>query len=228
MDFLLNKRASDSKNVIAKKNRDQMAGNDSSDSTVHSHHFLFGLLEDSGIATSHDAHSLEFDDQIPITPPPTIIVEQHLDNINVVLKNPVKKIGTFEKSKASSSIPSLSINSSATINIHYYPEESIFWSYVIVFIAVTVQMLTHGLQLSFGVFFIAAKVFFKNDQLITIGKYKLLSKRLNLNQTKVFNLKRNIDLWIVAEKSRKKLHNSFESINLIYISEILGGRLNVG
>lgn len=169
MDFLLNKRANNAANANAKSQSSQIASNDSTDSTVHSHHFLFGLLEDSGIATSNDAHSLEFDDQIPITPPPTIVVEQHLDKAEVVLKNP-RRIGTFEKSKATSSIPSLSINSNATINIHYYPEESIFWSYVIVFIAVTVQTLIHGIQLSFGVFLLTAKVFYKNDQLITIGK----------------------------------------------------------
>lgn len=178
MDFLLNKRVNvvnASAKASAKAQNNQIANNDSTDSTVHSHHFLFGLLEDSGIATSNDAHSLEFDDHMPVTPPPTIVVEQHLEKAEVVLKHPAKRIGTFEKSKASSSIPSLSINSSATINIHYYPEESIFWSYVIVFISVTVQLLTHGLQLSFGVLFVAAKVFFKNDQLITIGKCKTLS-----------------------------------------------------
>lgn len=170
MDFLLNKRVSGANKANVKEQVDHNACNDSTDSTVHSHHFLFGLLEDSGIATSNDAHSLEFDDHIPVTPPPTIVIEQHSEKVNAVLKHPTARIGTFEKSKASSSIPSLSLNSSATINIHYYPEESIFWSYVIVFIAVTVQMLTHGLQLSFGVLFVAAKVFFKNDQLITIGK----------------------------------------------------------
>lgn len=172
----MNKRVSGANKANVKVQVDH--NHDSTDSTVHSHHFLFGLLEDSGIATSNDAHSLEFDDHIPVTPPPTIIVEQHLEKTNVALKHPTaRRIGTFEKSKASSSIPSLSLNSNATINIHYYPEESIFWSYVIVFIAVTVQMLTHGLQLSFGVLFVAAKVFFKNDQLITIGKCNHLTTK---------------------------------------------------
>lgn len=192
MDFLLNKR--NVNNTIEKpsKNNHNVC-NDSTESTVHSHHFLFGLLEDSGIATSNDAHSLEFDDQIPITPPPAIVVQQHLEKTEVFQKHSVTRVGALEKSKATSSIPSLSINSSATINIHYYPEESIFWSYVIVIIAVIVQMLTHGIQLSFGVlallltsppleppssslksFKSSDKVSFKNDQLITIGKCELL------------------------------------------------------
>lgn len=194
MDFLLNKRGGNNaveKKVEKAKKDDHIVGNDSNDdSTVHSHHFLFGLLEDSGIATSHDAHSLEFDDHIPITPPPTIVVEQHSDKATVVLKHPPLRNGGLDKSKASTSIPSLSINSTATINIHYYPEESIFWSYVIVFIAVTVQMLTHGLQLSYGVFFVAAKVFYKNDQLITIGKCEFHSRNVpkhsNLNNSAIF------------------------------------------
>lgn len=167
MDFLLNKRANEAKNSNAKK---QNVCNDNSDSTVNSHHFLFGLLEDSGIATSNDAHSLEFDDQVLVTPPPTVVVEPRLEKVHAIPKIQVGRIGALGKSKASTSIPSLSNNSTATINIHYYPEESIFWSYVIIFIAVTAQMITHGLQLSFGVLFIAAKVFFKNDQLISIGK----------------------------------------------------------
>jgi hypothetical protein len=188
MDFLLNKRVNNAaNNASVKSQSNQIVSNDSTDSTVHSHHFLFGLLEDSGIATSNDAHSLEFDDQVPITPPPTIVVEQHSDKAEAVLKHP-RRIGTFEKSKATSSIPSLSINSNATINIHYYPEESIFWSYVIVFIAVTVQTLIHGIQLSFGVFLITARVFYKNDQLITIGKFaqSLILFRKSFNFAKNF------------------------------------------
>lgn len=166
MDFILNKRGS--KNKVEKNQNSHNVCNDSSDSTLQSHHFLFGLLEDSGIATSNDAHSLEFDDQLPVTPPPTVVVEHHLGNAALPK---FKRVGASEKSKASTSIPSLSNQSNATIQQHYYPEESIFWSYVIVFIAVMVQMFTHGLQLSFGVVFVAAKVFYKNDQLITIGKF---------------------------------------------------------
>lgn len=199
MDFILNKRTH-VVNAVAKTQSNHHVNNESTDSTVHSHHFLFGLLEDSGIATSNDAHSLEFDDQIPITPPPTIIVEQHLDQAEIVHKHPAARIGALEKSKASSSIPSLSINSNATINIHYYPEESIFWSYVIVFISVTVQVLIHGLQLSFGVLFVAAKVFFKNDQLITIG---------NFPPENVSNLKREKNLRINQQYITHKCHKNY-------------------
>lgn len=161
MEFLLNKRINSARNV----------SNDSTDTTVR-HDFLFGL-EDSGIATSNDVHSLEFDDQLPVTPPPTnvrgkVVSGKVLNDKNVI----VRKIGTFEKSKATSSIPSLSINSNATINIHYYPEQSIFWSYVIVTISTIVQILIHGIQLSFGIFLLNAKVFFKNshEDLADYGK----------------------------------------------------------
>lgn len=165
MDFILNKRANGSRNVVS---------NDSTDTTVR-HDFLFGL-DDSGIATSNDVHSLEFDDHIPPTPPPTTTTVQggqgkavkSASDKNII----VGKIGTFEKSsKATSSIPSLSINSNATINIHYYPEQSIFWSYVIVLISTIVQILIHGLQLSFGIFLLSAKIFFKSShvELISYG-----------------------------------------------------------
>lgn len=152
MEFLLNKRINSARNV----------SNDSTDTTVR-HDFLFGL-EDSGIATSNDVHSIEFDDQLPVTPPPKIVAGKVISGKVCKDKSSiVGKIGTFEKSKATSSIPSLSINSNATINIHYYPEQSIFWSYVIVFISTIVQILNHGLQMSFGIFLLNAKVFFKNS-----------------------------------------------------------------
>lgn len=162
MDFILNKRANGSRNVVS---------NDSTDTTVR-HDFLFGL-DDSGIATSNDVHSLEFDDHVPPTPPPTTTPSgqgkavKSASDKNVI----IGKIGTFEKSKAPSSIPSLSINSNATINIHYYPEQSIFWSYVIVLIGTIVQTLIHGIQLSFGIFLLSAKVFFKSShvELISYG-----------------------------------------------------------
>lgn len=163
--------------------------NDSTDTTVR-HDFLFGL-EDSGIATSNDVHSLEFDDQLPTTPPPALgghhhthpPINHHHSHIQHHSRHAIDKIGkigVLEKSKATSSIPSLSINSNATINIHYYPEESIFWSYVIVFISTTVQILIHGLQLSFGMFLLCAKVFFKDNhtELMTYGNVELVTEMI--------------------------------------------------
>jgi len=186
MDFLLNKRI----NIIGEAaGQNNIANNDSADETTsHSHHFLFGL-DDSGIATSNDVHSLEFDDHIPVTPPPTIIVEQHLDHhhvVDVVLKqHPAANRGiiALEKSKATSSIPSLSINSHATssLNVHYYPEGN--WGFVIAGIAVLVQVLTHGVQLSFGIFLLAAKGFFKSDQLLTLGNLLEVLVVCNDNRT---------------------------------------------
>ncbi|CAG9801706.1 unnamed protein product [Chironomus riparius] len=184
MNFLLNKRIN--------QGSGQNVSNDSTDTTVR-HDFLFGL-EDSGIATSNDVHSLEFDDQLPTTPTlgghhhthlPTLHHHHHHSHIQHSNKHALDKIGklgVLEKSKATSSIPSLSINSNATINIHYYPEESIFWSYVIVFISTTVQILIHGLQLSFGMFFICAKIFFKDNhtELMTYGWLGALSTAVAL------------------------------------------------
>lgn len=180
MDFLLNKRINIGNHVGAR----QVVSNDSTDTTVR-HDFIFGL-EDSGIATSNDVHSLEFDDHLPTTPPHKHVVHdnhQHIHHGRQTLDK-LSKIGQLEKSKATSSIPSLSINSNATINIHYYPEESIFWSYVIVFITTIVQILIHGLQLSFGVFLLNAKVFFSKSNpptdLATYGNDNALCLVLSL------------------------------------------------
>jgi hypothetical protein len=175
MDFILNKRA----------NGGRVVSNDSTDTTVR-HDFLFGL-DDSGIATSNDVHSLEFDDQLPATSPPpvaataAIVVAASKVAGGGVDKNiVVRKIGTFEKSsKATSSIPSLSINSNATIHIHYYPEQSIFWSYVIVLISTIVQILIHGLQLSFGILLLSANVFVASSQvdLISFGNFSTFTNK---------------------------------------------------
>lgn len=186
MNFLLNKRTSDVDNnvVITTTNvvkplkshhkKHRHPSTDSSDSTIPSAQWgVLALLEDSGIAsTSNDAHSLEFDDHPPATPPPTIVI--HSEKAKVQNKNPCKPLerhGFLEKGKASSSVPSMSINSNATVHIHYYPEESISWSYVIVTIALIVQLIMHGLQLSFGVFLLIILNNFRKDHiyLIEIG-----------------------------------------------------------
>lgn len=186
MNFLLNKRAIDGDNVgtittnVAHKphqhKKQRIASTDSIDSTIPSGDWkVLGLLnEDSGIAsTSNDAHSLEFDDHPPVTPPPAIII--NVEKAKVKEEIPYKaaeRHGFLGKSsKAASSVPSMSINSNATINIHYYPEESVSWSYVIVTIALIVQLLIHGLQLSFGVLLLVIFNNFRKDHiyLIEIG-----------------------------------------------------------
>jgi hypothetical protein len=181
MNFLLNKRSNDididaivqTKNVDRQHHQHKKQRNvstDSTDSTIPSQWGVFGLLEDSGIATSNDAHSLEFDDHLPTTPPPTIVINQHrIEQPKVTSTHKSnERLGFLDKSKASTSVPSLSINSNATINIHYYPEESIFWSYVIVAIALIVQLFMHGIQLSFGVFLLILLNHFRKDNIYLV------------------------------------------------------------
>jgi hypothetical protein len=178
MNFLLNKRSSDvdigtaiTKNAERQHHKKQRnVSTDSTDSTIPSQWGVFGLLEDSGIATSNDAHSLEFDDHLPTTPPP-IAINQHREQPKVATKKSNERLGFLDKSKASTSVPSLSINSNATIHIHYYPEESIFWSYVIVAVALIVQLFMHGIQLSFGVFLLILLNHFRKDHihLVEVG-----------------------------------------------------------
>lgn len=162
-------------------NNNNNAENDSTDTTIHSQNFLMGL-EDSGIATSNDVHSLEYDDH-PITPPPVIVVEyhqnNHLDHQDAILEDVERRIinppALNEKIKyVPCTAPSVSINSqsASTIRQHYYPEAG--WGFIILFIGLIVQLLTHGIQQSFGILLIATKSFYKNDNLVEIGKLNIL------------------------------------------------------
>lgn len=56
----------------------------------------------------------------------------------------------------------------ATIKQHYYPEGG--WGFVVVIVAVIVQVITHGLQLSFGILSLAIKRRWPDADFVQIGK----------------------------------------------------------
>ena len=60
----------------------------------------------------------------------------------------------------------------ATIRQHYYPEGG--WGFVVVIVAVIVQIITHGLQLSFGVLILAIKRRWPNADYVQMSKYLLV------------------------------------------------------
>ena len=170
--FINNNNNNNNNNNSNNNNNNNNAENDSTDTTIHSQNFLMGL-EDSGIATSNDVHSLEYDDH-PITPPPVIVVEYHNLDQDAILEDVERRIinppALNEKIKyVPCTAPSISINSqsASTIRQHYYPEAG--WGFIILFISVIVQLLTHGIQQSFGILLIATKSFYKNDNLVEIG-----------------------------------------------------------
>lgn len=140
---------------------------DEEDSTLHSHNYMLAF-DDSGIATSNDVHSVVFDDH-PITPPPTIVIDQKVEHPHVC-NFPLN--GTFEikKSQGPQSHSHFSVNSNiSTIRQHYYPEAG--WGFVILFIGFVVQVLTHGLQMCAGILLLETKNIFKVEELHELGMY---------------------------------------------------------
>ena len=57
----------------------------------------------------------------------------------------------------------------ATIRQHYYPEGG--WGFVVVIVAIIVQIITHGLQLSFGILILAIKRRWPDAGYVQISKY---------------------------------------------------------
>lgn len=56
----------------------------------------------------------------------------------------------------------------ATIKQHYYPEGG--WGFVVLIVAVIVQIITHGLELSFGIIMLAIKRRWQDTDNIQISK----------------------------------------------------------
>ena len=140
------------------------------DSSTHNHSNNFIVnFEDSGIATSADAHSLDYDDN-PQTPPPTTIHQKNKQGDqehHVCNNNHYGKVEAIKKSAGPPSFTSFNSNAS-TIRQHYYPEGG--WGWIVIFIGIVVQLLTHGIQMSYGVLILCARTFFKNDQIVSLGK----------------------------------------------------------
>ena len=57
----------------------------------------------------------------------------------------------------------------ATIRQHYYPEGG--WGFVVVIVAVIVQVISHGLQLSFGILILAIKRRWQDADIVQISKF---------------------------------------------------------
>ena len=63
----------------------------------------------------------------------------------------------------------------ATIRQHYYPEGG--WGFVVVIVAVIVQIITHGLQLSFGILILAIKRRWPDADFVQMSEYLFNSFR---------------------------------------------------
>lgn len=72
-------------------------------------------------------------------------------------------------------VPSGDAKTLKTLKVHYYPEEQ-SWSMVIVLVATIVQMINHGLHLSYGLFLVTLAQSFDRVPLSTAGEHFKLNR----------------------------------------------------
>lgn len=69
-------------------------------------------------------------------------------------------------------IPSGDAKTLKALKVHYYPEEQ-SWCFVIVIVATIVQVICHGLHLSYGLFLVTLKNSFNRVPFIETGEFYL-------------------------------------------------------
>ncbi|XP_055616380.1 monocarboxylate transporter 12-like isoform X2 [Toxorhynchites rutilus septentrionalis] len=159
----------------------------------------YGNCEDSGVATSADAHSLEFDE--PATPPPPPVHVKCPSPSGSVAFAAAAAIGvmaaagngnpptatTQAASNGTTSAPGggqqrtssrMSNTSTSTIKQHYYPEGG--WGWIIIVVGLMVHTLTHGLQTSVGILMVETRRRFHIDSIIDTGWLGALSTAVAL------------------------------------------------
>lgn len=130
----------------------------------------YGNFEDSGVsgvATSADVHSIEYDEPVVVIPVPVGGTEpmgsptqnrnqqqQHLPSCHH--KGPVSRISSISATSTQS-----------TIKQHYYPEGG--WGFVIVAVSTLVAVLNHGLHMSSGVILLGMMTRFTDVELVHTG-----------------------------------------------------------
>jgi hypothetical protein len=82
-------------------------------------------------------------------------------------KNKSKKV---RRNSVEHFIPSEDAKTLKTLKVHYYPEEQ-SWCFVIVFAATIVQMINHGLHLSYGLFLVSLINSFNRVSFIEAGDF---------------------------------------------------------
>ncbi|XP_063706849.1 monocarboxylate transporter 12-like [Culicoides brevitarsis] len=125
----------------------------------------YGNFEDSGVsgvATSADVHSIEYDEPHP--EPQLSPNTHHLPTCHH--KGPVSRIS------------SISATSTSTIKQHYYPEGG--WGFIIVAVSTLVAILNHGLHMSSSVMLLGMMMRFKDVTLVDTGWVGALSAAVAL------------------------------------------------
>lgn len=133
----------------------------------------YGNFEDSGVsgvATSADVHSIEYDEPVVVIPVPGATEamspsqqrnqqqqqhqQHHLPSCHH--KGPVSRISSISATSTQS-----------TIKQHYYPEGG--WGFVVVIVSTLVAVLNHGLHMSSGVILLGMMSRFNTVELVDTG-----------------------------------------------------------
>lgn len=154
------------------------------------HNENYATYEDSGVATSADAHSLVFDE--PNTPPPPGQGKSPSSSGPIALAaaaaigaitsagNGTVPGATPSQPSTGTAVPSggaqrassrMSNTSTSTIKQHYYPEGG--WGWIVIVVGIMVHLLTHGLQTSVGVLMIETRRRFHIGNIIDTGKQRV-------------------------------------------------------
>ncbi|XP_029717522.2 monocarboxylate transporter 12 isoform X1 [Aedes albopictus] len=162
------------------------------------HNDNYANYEDSGVATSADAHSLVFDE--PITPPPpgqgkcpstggpiVLAAATAIGPITAAGNGTVNGTTPAQPTSGAGALPSsgtqrassrMSNTSTSTIKQHYYPEGG--WGWIVIVVGIMVHTLTHGLQTSVGVLMIETQRRFFIGNIIDTGWLGALSTAVAL------------------------------------------------
>lgn len=132
----------------------------------------YGNFEDSGVsgvATSADVHSIEYDEPVvviavpgsgtvePMSPTQLRNQQQQQNHLpSCHHKGPVSRISSISATSTQS-----------TIKQHYYPEGG--WGFVIVAVSTLVAVINHGLHMSSGVILLGMMMRFKEVALVDTG-----------------------------------------------------------
>lgn len=134
----------------------------------------YGNFEDSGVsgvATSADVHSIEYDEPVVVIPVPGVATE-NMSPTQLRNKNQQQHLPTCQHKGPVSRISSISATSTqSTIKQHYYPEGG--WGFVVVAVSTLVAILNHGLHMSSGVVLMGMMMRFKEVSLVDTGWFDI-------------------------------------------------------
>lgn len=131
----------------------------------------YGNFEDSGVsgvATSADVHSIEYDEPVVVLAVPGGGTVEPMSPTQLRNQQQQHHLPSCHHKGPVSRISSISATSTqSTIKQHYYPEGG--WGFVIVAVSTLVAVINHGLHMSSGVILMGMMMRFKEVALVDTG-----------------------------------------------------------